>query len=86
MANPFKAHPRVKNTDGRVPTTTLSGQKEAEGNSNLRPGGSLGKTSGAGDDAIERMTTRNAASFRNDIVKRNSKIKGRRGNRGKACD
>jgi hypothetical protein len=84
MANPFKAHPRVNNTDGRVPTTTLPGQKEAEGNSSVRKGGSLGETSGAGDDAIERMTTRNAAGFRNDIVKRNSKIKSRR--RGRACD
>lgn len=88
MANPFKSHPRVKNTDGRTPTTTKSGGSTgAEGNTSLRAGGSIGGgkvVSRKSDDVIERMTTRNAAGFRNDIVKRNAKIKGKRGKR--VCD
>lgn len=84
MANPFKAHPRVKNTDGRTPTTTIGASKPDEGNSSVRRGGSIGGgnvVSRKSEDVIERMTTRNASSFRNDIVKRNAKIKGRRGKR-----
>lgn len=79
MANPFKAHPRVKNTDGRTPTTTLGGKGgDKEGNTSL--GGMETSTS---EDVIERMTTRNAASFRNDVVKRNAKVRGRRGKRAR---
>jgi hypothetical protein len=82
MANPFKAHPRVKNTDGRTPTTTLGGKGgDKEGNTSLG-----GMTTNNSDDVIERMTTRGAAGFRNDIVKRNAKVRGKRGKRGKACD
>ena len=35
MANPFKKHPRVKNTDGRVPTITKPAPKEGEGNTSI---------------------------------------------------
>lgn len=95
MANPFKAHPRVKNTDGRVPSVNMGGPKEDEGNTTmkLKGDGSIGTNAspargakaagespspGLEDAAIERMCTRGAAGFRNDIVKRNAKIKGGR--------
>jgi hypothetical protein len=49
MANPFKSHPRVKNTDGRSPTTThQGGASKKEGNTSLgiSGGGHLGKNPG----------------------------------------
>ena len=81
MANPFKSHPRVKNTDGRVPTTTLSGPKADEGNTSVGVSkkGTLGPNPDEG--AIERTINRGAAGFRNDIVKRSQKVRGKRGRR-----
>jgi hypothetical protein len=89
MANPFKAHPRVKNTDGRTPTTThQGGAPEKEGNATMHMSGGKRQTATndpeeGSDDLIDRMTTRGAKGFRNDIVKRNAKIKG---GRKRACD
>ena len=45
MANPFKAHPRVKNTDGRMPTVNRQGgAKDKEGitSAHISSDGSLG--------------------------------------------
>lgn len=83
MANPFKAHPRVKNTDGRAPTQNLSCAKDGEGNTSVgvTQEGSLGPNPDEGQ--IEKMITRNASSFRNDIVKRSAQIRGKRGKRAR---
>lgn len=76
MANPFKSHPRVKNTDGRMPTVNKQGGAgDDEGNTTIgvTRKGSLGPNPDEG--AIDKMINRNASSFRKDIVARNNKKK-----------
>lgn len=87
MANPFKSHPRVKNTDGRVPTTTIIAPKTKEGSTTARmieqQGSSLGANKKGGnidEGFVEKMINRNAQVFRNDIVKRQKSVQGRRSN------
>jgi hypothetical protein len=85
MANPFKSHPRVQNTDGRSPTTThQGGASKKEGNTSIgvTKKGSLGPNPDEG--VIEKMINRNASAFRKDIVARSNRKKQPRHNG--SCD
>jgi hypothetical protein len=84
MANPFKRHPRVKNTDGRTPTTTLSAGKNGEGNTTMRVTGKGVIGAQGTNAAIDKMIDRNAAAFHKDVAKRNGRIKQPR--RSGSCD
>lgn len=85
MANPFKSHPRIKNTHGRMPTVNKQGgATDGEGNTTMgvTKKGSLGPNLDEG--AIEKMINRNASAFRKDIVARSNRKKQPRHNG--SCD
>jgi len=82
MANINKSQPQFHNTFGREPTLNKSSGKDKEGNTSMKVTAS-GKTGNPDEGAIERAINRNAKGFRNDVVKRSQKV---RGKRRRVCD
>lgn len=84
MANINRSQPPLHNTFGREPTLNKGGGKDKEGTINDRSSSSVGGDGAGGDDnELERVTSRHASAFRNQINKRNAKVRGKRGKRGR---